>query len=79
MSGKRITIGGRPSTATPLPAADSWVSEREINSTPAVPMKRLTIDIPEDLHRKIKAATAARGAKMADEVRELLMQKYGKS
>jgi hypothetical protein len=78
MSGKRITIGGRPSTANQLPITDSWVADREIG-TQAIPMKRLTIDIPEDLHRRIKAATAARGAKMADEVREMLIQKYGKS
>ena len=43
------------------------------------PMKRLTIDIPESLHREIKAQSAARGAKIADEVRALLIQKYRKS
>ena len=42
-----------------------------------VKMKRLTIDIPETLHRKIKAQCAMRGTKIADEVRELLIQKYG--
>ena len=40
-------------------------------------MKRLTIDIPEELHRTIKSQCAARGTKMADEVRELLLQNYG--
>lgn len=35
-------------------------------------MKRLTIDVTEDLHRRIKTACAARGTKMADEIRELL-------
>ena len=40
-------------------------------------MKRLTIDVPEELHRKIKTACAQRGTKIADEVRELLLQKYG--
>lgn len=39
--------------------------------------KRLTIDVPESLHRAIKMQCASRGAKIADEVRELLMQKYG--
>jgi plasmid stability protein len=42
------------------------------------PMKRLTIDIPESLHRTIKVQCALRGRKIADEVRELLLQKYGK-
>ena len=41
------------------------------------PMKRLTIDVPESLHRSIKAQCAMRGTKIADEVRELLLQKYG--
>lgn len=41
-------------------------------------MKRLTIDISEDLHRKIKVSCAQRGKKIADEVRELLLEKYGK-
>jgi hypothetical protein len=40
-------------------------------------MKRLTIDVPESLHRTIKAKCAMRGAKIADEVRELLLKKYG--
>lgn len=43
------------------------------------PMKRLTIDVPENLHRSIKAQCAMRGTKIADEVRELLLQKYGQS
>jgi hypothetical protein len=29
------------------------------------------------LHRKIKAQCAMRGTKIADELRELLLQKYG--
>lgn len=40
-------------------------------------MKRLTIDVPESPHRAIKTQCAARGSKIADEVRELLLQKYG--
>jgi hypothetical protein len=35
-------------------------------------MKRLTIDIPEDLHTRLKVACARRGTRMADEVRALL-------
>ncbi|MCI1140275.1 hypothetical protein MOQ14_16975 [Stenotrophomonas maltophilia] len=41
-------------------------------------MKRLTIDIPESLHRQIKASCAQRGAKIADELRAILAEKYGK-
>lgn len=39
-------------------------------------MKRLTIDIPAELHSQLKADCAMKGRKMADEIRELLMKKY---
>ena len=40
-------------------------------------MKWLTIDIPESLHRTVKSQCAMQGKKIADEIRELLLQKYG--
>ena len=39
---------------------------------PEIKMKRLTLDVSEELHRKIKSACANRGTKMADEIRALL-------
>ncbi|MDP1541504.1 MAG: plasmid partition protein ParG [Nitrosomonas sp.] len=69
---KKVTIGLKP-TGQPKPAADNWVENR----ADVEPMKRLTIDITESLHRKIKSDCAKRGTKIADEVRELLLQKYG--
>lgn len=74
MNAKKISIGTKPSTraaATPA-TADNWVESRADEE----PMKRLTIDIPATLHRAIKMQTAQRGTKIADEVRELLAQKY---
>ena len=72
---KKITIGTKPTERPAAPvAADNWVDNRVANEA----MKRLTIDIPENLHRRIKSACANRGTKIADEVRELLLQKYGK-
>lgn len=76
MSTKKVPIGAKP-TAKPA-AADAWVESRS-KSGESEPMKRLTIDVPESLHRSIKAQCALRGTKIADEVRELLLQKYGKS
>ena len=35
-------------------------------------MKRFTIDVPESLHRRIKAECALRGVKMADYLRQTL-------
>jgi len=69
---KQVSIGLKP-TGQKTPAADNWVENRADNE----PMKRLTIDIPESLHRQIKSACAGRGTKIAEEVRELLLQKYG--
>lgn len=74
MSGKKISFGTKP-TNKPAPVqADAWVESRTADD--AGVMKRLTIDIPEYLHRAIKSQCAMRGTKIADEVRELLVQKY---
>jgi hypothetical protein len=78
---KKVKFTKRPS-ASPAAgeAADAWVASRgsepvvngENRDMPAVPMKRLTIDIPESLHARVKSQCAKRGAKMADEIRALL-------
>ena len=62
------------------PEADAWVggggAEAVASATkPAkqpVPMKRLTLDIPEELHRRVKSGCATRGEKIADVVRRYL-------
>lgn len=75
---KKVTFGARPSAArATAPDAEAWVAERITDERE--PMKRLTIDIPAHLHRAIKTQCASRGTKIADELRELLLQKYGKS
>ncbi|CRQ02185.1 hypothetical protein [Pseudomonas aeruginosa] len=77
MSTKKVSIGAKP-TSKPAPAsADAWVESRTGAADEPEKMKRLTIDVPESLHRAIKAQCAMRGSKIADEVRELLIQKYG--
>ena len=79
MSTKKVSIGAKP-TSKPAPAsADAWVESRTGAADEPEKMKRLTIDVPESLHRAIKAQCAMRGSKIADEVRELLIQKYGQS
>jgi hypothetical protein len=40
-------------------------------------MKRLTLDLPEDLHRSIKLAAVKEGVTMAEKLRALLMEHYG--
>lgn len=79
---KRVQIGARPSKPLP-PAADSWVESRT-EGEPASPtpkpeekMKRLTIDIPISLHRKVKTECASSGETIRDVVVDLLIKKYG--
>ena len=76
MSTKKVSIGAKP-TSKPAPAsADAWVESRTGAADEPEKMKRLTIDVPESLHRAIKAQCAMRGSKIADEVRELLAERY---
>ncbi|WP_139412267.1 hypothetical protein [Bartonella mastomydis] len=73
---KKIKIGTKPTNKSIPLTADAWVGSHKGNANGG--MKRLTIDIPETLHRLMKVSCASRGTKMADEVRELLAKKYGK-
>ena len=74
--GKSVTFARPPRPADP----DAWVGgvgseaaapipERVPERTP---MKRLTLDIPEPLHRRVKTGCAMRGEKIADVVRRYL-------
>ncbi|MGF7158065.1 hypothetical protein [Bartonella heixiaziensis] len=73
---KKIKIGTKPTNKSTPVTVDAWVESRKGSMDKC--MKRLTIDVPESLHRLIKMSCASRGTKIADEVRELLLQKYGK-
>lgn len=77
MSTKKISLSLKPTVKHAVPAADEWVKNREAVTNEKETNKRLTIDVPDSLHRAIKMQCAARGTKIADEVRELLLQKYG--
>jgi predicted HicB family RNase H-like nuclease len=66
---KKLSIGLRPGTVRD---AEEWVNERpddEQKPVEDVSLKRLTIDIPENLHRKLKVKAATEGVRMADLVR----------
>lgn len=73
---KKVSISPKPSNKVLPDNPDAWVDSRTADQPE--PMKRLTIDIPASLHKTIKAQCAMRGTKIADEVRELLSQKYTK-
>lgn len=69
---KRVQIG---QPRAPVAAADDFVRQKPVAASDE-PMKRLTIDIPESLHTRIKIACAANRQKMADAVRALLEAKW---
>lgn len=84
---KKINIGSKPTSPSASGDLDEWVVRR--NETPAVApnvesetqpikMKRLTLDIPEQLHKAIKAKAVEEGVAMVDMLRELLQEKFGK-
>jgi hypothetical protein len=80
MSGKKVSITPKSTNVQSEPNLDNWISKGKENLNDAQPtsekIKRLTIDIPESLHRTIKAQCANRGNKIVDEIRALLLQKY---
>lgn len=74
---KKVSFAAKPSNRAISADADKWVEHREPpTSEPGEPMKRLTIDVPLSLHRRLKISCAQRGHKMADEIRTLLEQHF---
>lgn len=80
MSGKKVSITPKSVNSLANGNLDNWVTQgkEDLNKDvkPTEKIKRLTIDIPESLHRVIKAQCASRGNKIVDEIRELLEAKY---
>jgi 6-phosphogluconolactonase/glucosamine-6-phosphate isomerase/deaminase len=74
---KKISMTARPQLK---PEADKWVDNRSVPKpqVPDVPMKRLTIDIPAELHTRLKVICASRGKRMADVLRKLIEQEVAK-
>ena len=75
MSRKTIAFN-RPRMVDVDTSADRWVGDVGIAPEQApqkpVRMKRLTIDVPADLHRRIKTECASEGLQMADVLRQML-------
>lgn len=68
--------GGGESTATPPAGATTATSTSPTAPPPREPTRRLTLDIPERLHRAMKIRAATTGVTMLDEVRTLLEAHY---
>jgi len=71
---KKVNFGGKPSAKPITP--DAWVESRKTETPKTEDMKRLTFDIPDSLHRRIKSQCAVKGVKMADELRGLLEKHF---
>lgn len=70
---KKVAFSGKPTKSV-----DEWVEKgkESVPAKPAEEMKRLTLDIPESLHRRIKTGAATRGRKIVEEIREILEREY---
>lgn len=74
MSGKKVGFGAPRKQQRDEQDPDNWVKDRSAEAKPK--MKRLTLDLPEDLHRKIKVSSAERGTRMVEDIREILEAHY---
>jgi len=82
MPKKKLSFASKPRLAN----ADEWVSgqtpaTKEVSQTPLPPAKtgitkRLTLDLNEDLHRRIKLACTIRGSTMVEEITKLLEKEF---
>jgi hypothetical protein len=62
----------------PTSAEEQVQSSRPLDceTTPSEPMKRFTVDVPVELHKRVKAGCAQRGVKMCGLLRELLEREF---
>ena len=56
--------------------AEDWARFGVDGSEPEEPMKRFTIDVPVELHRRIRAACAKRGLRPSSVLRDLLEREF---
>lgn len=73
-------VHGGESTPTPVsPPVAMTTATSPTPPPPREPTRRLTLDIPERLHRAMKIRAATTGVTMLEEVRALLETHYGSS
>ncbi len=80
---KRVAFGAKPHARKPK-TADEWVAGAAASTDKAAPEKdkrekltRYTIDIPVELHAKIKSYCALKHVKMRDEIITMLEKHFG--
>jgi hypothetical protein len=83
---KQVTFASNPRQKASPEALDAFVHGGKPSEQPAaqepeapapkVPMKRLTFDIPADLHRRMKIACVQEDREMAVVIREMLEARF---
>ncbi len=75
---KKISFGPKPSAGAGAKTPDQWVGNQSggASGIGGEPTKRLTIDVPLGLHKRIKSQCANAELVMADVIRELLEQRF---
>lgn len=87
MAGKKVSFGRKPGAVEKPVDVEEWVTNREslieaeqpatAEITKPEKIKRLTLDIPESLHKAIKLKATNEGVTMVELLRELLEEHYG--
>ena len=83
-AGEGVRLGNSPSPALPQQQPPPPQQLDPLPPETAVaplkparpPMKRLTFDIPADLHRRMRVACVTEGRDMAEVIRDMLMQRF---
>lgn len=71
---KKTTFTAKP-TSPAATSLDAFVGVA-LAETPPPKMKRLTIDLPPSLHRRVKVGCAVRGIEIATLLRQWLEQEF---
>lgn len=73
MSAKQVRFGSRPKTQPEIaPTPEAWVENRTADEK----QKRMTFDVPESLHKRVKIGCAGRGVTIRDMILELLEREF---
>ena len=73
MSKKDLAFKPAAKTST---TPEEWIEKRDKPAAPVEPTKRLTVDIPQSLHKRIRLACIERDEVMADAIREILQAAF---
>ena len=73
---KKVNFSRKPSDTKPA-NVEQWIGSRTVEpEKKTVKMKRLTIDVPVELHTQIKLKATEQGVTMAELLRSLLSERF---